>query len=89
MLPDGLDVFDLATGEPITSIPLPIVSDMHWIDEDTVVVGTNNGIWAKVSLRTEDLIASAAAGATRGFTAAECTTFRIDPCPSLEDLRRR
>ena len=86
---NGLHVFDLDTGELLAEVPMPSVSDIHWIDEDTVLVGTNGGIWATVGLHPDDLVASAAASVTRGFTDAECSTYRIDPCPTLEEIRSR
>ena len=58
-------------------------------NEDTVLIGTTNGVWATVPLRTDHLIASAAAAVTRGFTAFECSTYRIDPCPTLDEIRSR
>jgi hypothetical protein len=85
----GLHVFDLDSGELLADVPMPSVSDAHWLDEATLLVGTNTGIWAKVSLDPNDLIASAAAGVTRGFTTDECTTYRIDPCPTLEEIGSR
>jgi len=84
---NGVHVYDLDTGERLNSIPVPGVSDIHWINKDRVLLGTQTGVWATVSLLTEDLIASAKAGATRSFTADECETHRIDPCPTLEDLQ--
>jgi WD40 repeat protein len=86
---NGLHIIDLVTNSLEQSIPLPSVSDMHWIDGNTVLIGTTNGVWATVPLRTEDLIASAAGGVTRGFTDTECSTYRIDPCPTLEEIRSR
>ena len=86
---NGLHVFDLDSGELLVEVPMPSVSDAHWLDEDTVLVGTNTGIWARVSLDTDDLVASAAAGVTRGFSATECSTYRIDPCPTLDEIRNR
>ena len=86
---NGLHIIDLATSSVEQSIPLPSVSDIHWIDENTVLIGTTNGVWATVPLRTDDLIRSAADGVTRGFTSDECATYRIDPCPTLEEIRSR
>jgi WD40 repeat protein len=79
---NGVHVFDLDTGEKLSSIPVSGIADLHWIDQDHVLVGTQTGAWAIVSLLTEDLIASARAGVTRGFTPDECATYRIDPCTS-------
>ena len=86
---NGIQVYDLDTGQKLNSIPVQGIADLHWIDEDHVLVGTQTGAWAAVSLITEDLIASARAGVTRGFTDAECETYRIDPCPTLEEIRGR
>ena len=66
---------------------LPGVSDFHWVDDDTVIVGTNNGVFGKLLLSTEDFLARTRAGILRTFTDRECATYRIDPCPMLEDLR--
>ncbi|MDH5373280.1 MAG: TIR domain-containing protein, partial [Acidimicrobiia bacterium] len=41
---NGLHIIDLTTNSLEQSIPLPSVSDMHWIDEDTVLIGTTNGV---------------------------------------------
>ena len=79
---NGLHIIDLATDTLEQSIPLPSVSDIHWIDQRTVLIGTTNGVWATVPLSTDDLISAARAGVTRGFTADECATYRIDPCPA-------
>ena len=63
------------------------MADLHWIDENHVLVGTQTGAWSTVSLVTEDLIASARDGVTRGFTADECSTYRIDPCTTLNEIQ--
>jgi WD40 repeat protein len=86
---NGVHVFDLDTGEKLNSIPIQGVAAIQWIDEDRVLVGTQRGTWAMVSLRTDDLIASAKAGVTRAFTADECETYRIKPCPTLEEVQSR
>jgi hypothetical protein len=65
------------------------VADIHWIDEGRVIIGTRSGAWAAVSLDSDDVITSAIAGVTRGFTADECATYRIDPCPTLEEMKGR
>ena len=84
---NGVHVYDLDTGEQLESIPVPGVATIHWINGDRVLVGTQSGAWATVSLLDDDLIASARAGVTRGFSPEECATYRIDPCPALQDIR--
>jgi len=86
---NGLHIYDFDTGELLVSIPVPGVSDIHWISEDRVLVGTQNGTWATVSLLTDDLIVGARAGVTRSFSPDECETYRIDPCPTLVDIQGR
>ena len=83
----GLYLFDIAQERVTSSIPLPSVSDIHWFDDRTVLIGTTNGVWARVPLRTAELVDAARNGVTRTFTAGECLTYRIDPCPSLGELR--
>jgi WD40 repeat protein len=84
---NGLHIVDTATATLEQSIPLPSVSDIHWLDVDTVLIGTTNGIWASIPLDTSDLISLAKDNLTRGFTGTECATYRIDPCPTLEEMR--
>jgi len=86
---NGLHIIDLDSGVLEQSIPLPSVSDIHWFDADTVLVGGTEGIWARTPLNTSDLISVAKDNLTRGFSAEECTTYRIDPCPTLEEMRNR
>ena len=84
---NGIHVFDFDSGEELASVPIPDVADIHWIGEDELVVGTRTGVWARISFRPDTLIDLARTGLTRGFTSEECETYRIDPCPSLEELR--
>ena len=86
---NGIHVYDLDTGEKLNSIPVAGIADIHWITEARVLVSTRTGVWATVSLVTDDLITSAREGVTRGLTAAECETYRIDSCSTLEEIRGR
>ena len=86
---NGLHIFNFDTGELLVSIRVPGVSDIHWISKDRVLLGTQTGVWATVSLLTEDLIDSARAGVTRSFSPDECETYRIDRCPTLEEIQSR
>ena len=65
-------------------MPFGLVSDIHWIDDSTIVIGNRDGsLWARVSLDTAALVERAReAVAGRPLTAQECTTYRIDPCPT-------
>ena len=91
---NGLHVAGIESGMIEQSIPLPSVSDIHWFDADTVLVGGSGlggseGMWAKVPLETSDLISHARDSVTRGFSSEECAAYRIDPCPTLEEMRTR
>ena len=82
-----LYVVDSTTWQVVQQVKLPSVSDIHWIDDETVVVGTSAGLFGTVSLSTERLIADTRASLLRSFTDQECRTYRIDPCPTLEEMR--
>jgi len=41
-----------------------------------------------VTIDNEELIEIARSRVTRGFTDTECATYRIDPCPTLEEIRQ-
>ena len=83
---NGLHILDLETGQLEQSVPLPSVSDIHWFDEQSVLVGGTFGIWVRVDLSVESLVSLATESLTRSFTADECSTYRIDPCPTLEEM---
>ena len=86
---EGVHVLDYLTGDPHASIPIPDIGNVAWLDEDHLLVGTGTGSWAAVSLLTEDLIASARASVTSTFTTDECATYRIEQCPTLDQIRSR
>ncbi len=50
-------------------------------------MGTRAGEWVSISLNPNNLISDAKAGLFRSFTDQECLTYRIDPCPTLEELQ--
>ncbi|MDX1745503.1 MAG: hypothetical protein R3324_06160, partial [Halobacteriales archaeon] len=74
----GLYVIDTATWQMGQQMTLPNVSDIHWIDDETVLVGTSTGLFGTVSLSTDRLLADVRAGLLRSFTDQECRTYRID-----------
>ena len=84
---DSVRIIDIETGLIAQQVQLPGVSDIYFLDDETVVVGTNNGIFGTVSLSTDELVARARAGLRRTFTEQECAVYHIDPCPSLDDMR--
>lgn len=81
--PDALHLLDLSSGLVTQTIPLPGVSDIYWLNNDEVIIGTSNGMWGTLSLGIDDLIENARNVAVpRAFTQQECATYRIDPCPA-------
>ena len=59
-----------------------MVSDVHWLGETEIVLGTRLGLWITLDFDTNELIEAARASLTRTFTGQECLTYRIDPCPA-------
>jgi WD40 repeat protein len=86
---DSLSIVDVGTGRVIQDLGLAGVSDVHWIDDETVVVGTNDGVFGTLSISTEAFLESTRAALGRSFTPQECELYRIDPCPSLDEMRGR
>ncbi|MEX1037776.1 MAG: BTAD domain-containing putative transcriptional regulator, partial [Acidimicrobiia bacterium] len=81
-------IWNLETGAQIERIPLDgAYGPGHWIDESTIVIGdVTSGQWITLSLE-DDLIERARSRLTRTFTPSECVTYRIDPCPTLEEMK--
>jgi hypothetical protein len=81
-------IVDIETETPVRSLPIGGASGFHWLDEETLLLGTSfPARWITVSLAPGDLLSDAAGGLTRSFTERECEEFLIDPCPTLEDLQ--
>ncbi|HEX9674904.1 MAG TPA: protein kinase [Anaerolineales bacterium] len=69
-------------------IPAPKPSDAAWVAADRLMVFLADGAqWLEVSLSVQDLAAAARGRVTRSFTAAECATYQISPCPTLEEIK--
>lgn len=87
---DGfLRIWDVEAGVELHRIPIESPSDAYWIDDEHLVVGTQWGLWTTITLDTNELVDVAIDRLTRGFTVEECTTYRIDPCPTLDEMRSR
>jgi hypothetical protein len=84
---DATYVIDLATGLAVRQVNLAGVSDFVWIDDETVIIGTNDGLFGILSLSTDDFLHATRANLRRSFTDDECQRYDIDPCPTLEELR--
>jgi DNA-binding SARP family transcriptional activator/WD40 repeat protein len=85
---DRSDVF----GPPplLDRIPAPKPSDAVWLEGDRLVVFLAEGAkWLEIFLSVEDLLSEARSRLTRTFTVGECSTYQIDPCPTLEEIMER
>ncbi len=84
---DSVRIIDIETGLFVQQVQLPGVSDVHFLDEERVVVGTRDGVFGVLSLSTKELIDRTRANLRRSFTLQECEVYRIDPCPTLDEMR--
>ena len=90
---DGLvRVWDVATRSLLHQIPVSPTGDVGGVDfvGDTghlLVTAAETGELRKVTSNTEELLEIARERVTRGFSETECDTYRIDPCPTLEEIR--
>lgn len=79
---------DLELGELIRELPIGDASDFHWIDDETILFGNRDGLWATVTLDPQQLAAETLSNLTRGFTPDECDRYAFDPCPETVDAVR-
>jgi WD40 repeat protein len=84
---DGLVIIDLDEGAIGQTLLVPGVSDAYWLSENSAVIGTNRGVWGVVSFDTEAFLKATRSSLRRSFAPAECATYGIDPCPTLEELQ--
>jgi WD40 repeat protein len=82
-------IWDTRAGTELFRIPLPGASDGLWLDETHIVIGAATGLWTTITLDLDELKDLAVSRLTRGFTAEECETYRIDFCPDLETIKSR
>jgi WD40 repeat protein len=86
----GVIAFDTQTWErrwtiPRASLPGAVLS--LDIDEDRVVFSPISGHLYGITLDFDELLEIARSRLNRGFDALECVQYRIDPCPTLEEMR--
>jgi DNA-binding SARP family transcriptional activator/WD40 repeat protein len=91
---DGLArVWDVATRSLLHEIPVSPVGEglggVDFIDDDRhlVVTAMETGELRKITIDTEELLGIARARVTRGLTETECAIYRIDPCPTFQEIR--
>ena len=87
-------VWDVATRSLLHQIPVSLGGDFGvggvafvGDPQHLLVTALETGELRKVTIDTEELLSIARLRVTRGFTETECTTYRIDPCPTLEEIR--
>jgi WD40 repeat protein len=92
-------VWDVETRALLHEIPLPQVGNAAGFDTGAagvdfvgdeghlLVAGLHTGELQRVTNDTEELLEIARTRITRGLTQTECTTYHIDPCPTLEEIR--
>lgn len=61
----------------------------RFFDDDRLLLVTpmETGIPLVMNLDVDDLLESARTRVTRGFTPEECASYKLDPCPTLEEIR--
>jgi WD40 repeat protein len=84
---ESLYVVDLDSLRVVQQIRLGGVSDMYWSDDESLLVGTNGGLFGTISLSTQEFLAATRERLRRGFTQRECDLYRLHPCPTLEKMR--
>jgi WD40 repeat protein len=86
----GVIAFDTQTWERRWTIPrasLPGAVLTLDIDGDHVVFSPLSGHLYGITLDYDELMGIARSRINRGFDALECVQYRIDPCPTLEEMR--
>jgi WD40 repeat protein len=83
-------VWDLASRSLVTEIEFDVdeMANVEFIDDTHLLVTSGLGSEAIViTLDPLELLAIARERLTRTFTAAECATYVVDPCPTLAELQ--
>ena len=91
----GLDgmarVHLIDSGELVTEIPVVIgaqANNLQFLDDETLIVTVGDrGLMYQLTLDEAVLLAVARDRLTRSFSDQECANYRIDPCPTLEEIR--
>ena len=87
---DGLvAVHVLEDGELLHRIPVEgDATNVELVDDDRhLAVTTAWGSVEVLTLDTSELLAIARQRVVRGFASHECAQYRLDPCPTRQDLR--
>jgi len=88
---DGLArVWDARTGTLVHEIPVgdTQVQGVAFVTDDHLAVTPSEGNLLVYTIDPDELLAMVRRSLTRAFTDLECARYGIDPCPTLEELRR-
>ncbi len=87
---DGtLRVSDTATGQLTQQMGFGglLVQEVAFTDDGHLAVTLRTGDLLTMIVDPQELADAVRASLTRSFTPGECTTYGIDPCPTLEQMR--
>ncbi|MCL1692613.1 MAG: protein kinase [Actinomycetia bacterium] len=85
-----IHIVDIETGTILETYPLPDtdVTNVEFIDNDRhLLITTAFGPVEVLTLDIDELIRESKSRLSRTFTDTECSTYNIDPCPTLEELQ--
>ena len=85
-------VIDMESGETVEIIDRVgmDITNVEFIDRDRhLIITGSTGPIEIVTLDAVELLDIARSRASRSFTATECETYLIDPCPTLDQTRNR
>lgn len=82
-------VFDLADGVWVDRADpgLGALRGVQWVDDTDLVVLAASGALVRITTDVDRLLELTRSSLTRGLSLSECTSYQIDPCPHLGDLR--
>ena len=60
---------------------------VEFLNDDHLLVFARGHPALVVTIDVPELIEIARSKVTRSFTEGECTTYHIDPCPTLQDIQ--
>ena len=84
-------VWSLVDSSLLTEIRFDVeeIANVEFIDDIHLFVTSGFGSEAIIiTLNTGELLAIAQSRLTRGFTDDECAIYELDPCPTLDDIKR-
>jgi WD40 repeat protein len=83
-------IFSAETRELTQTIPLgkeAVGTLIDFIDDRHLLVIPQGRPALVITIDVPELVGIARSQVTRGFTEQECTTYHLDPCPTLEDIQ--